>query len=165
MTQEEVLVTGKIVWGRLIGATVTAIGLIGGVIAIYSFYLSYSRYDLTGQWSLANTIESTSYHEYKNLKLGYRVILQQQGTVLTGTGEKWSENDKSLPPLAHSHITLTGTISGNKVIATFLEEGKERKTEGTLDWIYNPKTKSLAGTFTSTAANASGPSTAKIFTQ
>ena len=165
MTQEEVIQTGKKVWGAFIGWTATAIGIIGGLIAIYSFWQSNPRYDLSGQWNLANTIETTSYTEYRNLKLGYRLFLTQRGTALTGTGEKWTENGRSLPPSAHAHINLTGSVSGNKVIATFQEDGADRKTEGTLDWTFDPKTKSLVGKFTSTAANASGPSTAQIFTE
>jgi hypothetical protein len=165
MTAETVIDTSKKVWGTIIGWTATGLGIVGGIIAIITFMQSYSRYDLSGQWNLANTIESTSYNEYKNLKLGYRLFLTQQGTALTGTGEKWTENGKSIPPSAHTHIKLTGSVSGNKVIATFQEDGTDRKTEGTLSWTYDPKTNSLVGTFTSTAANASGRSAAQVYTE
>ena len=165
MTQEEVLVAGKKVWGTVIRGTATALGIIGGIIAIYSFLQTYSRYDLTGQWNLNNTIQTTSDSKYKGLKLGYRIFLTQSETNLTGTGEKWYENGKTIPPSAHTHISLTGSISGSKVTATMEEEGTERKTEGTLEWTYNPKTKTLTGTFTSTAADTSGPSSAELSPQ
>ncbi|HKD50475.1 MAG TPA: hypothetical protein VKB90_06745 [Candidatus Acidoferrum sp.] len=150
----------KKVWKSVVGSTVTAVTVIGGFFGIYSFMQGYSRYDLTGQWTITNTIVSTSYQPYKGLKLGYTVFLTQHGTDITGTGEKESEDGKDLPSGAHTPIEVNGSISGRKITATFIEKGAKRESEGTFSWTYQAKTKGLAGTFTSTAADTSGPSTA-----
>ena len=150
----------KKLWKSVVGFTVTGLAVVGGFLGIYTFLQSYSRYDLTGKWIITNTIQSTSYHPYQGLKLGYTVFLTQHGTDITGTGEKESENGRDLPVGAHSHVNITGSISGKKIAATFIEEGTERKTEGTFDWTYESGTSSLAGKFTSTAADAAGPSVA-----
>jgi hypothetical protein len=150
----------KKLWKSVVGYTVTGLAVVGGFIGIYTFLVNYSRYDLSGKWIIINTIQSTSYHPYQGLKLGYTVFLTQHGTDITGAGEKESENGRDLPPAAHNHISITGSISGKKITATFVEEGTERKTEGTFDWTYSSGTNALAGTFTSTAADAAGPSAA-----
>ncbi len=145
-------------WKSVVGFTVTALAVVGGFLGIYTFLQGYSHYNLTGKWIVTDTIESTSDNAYKGLKLGYTIFLTQNGTVIQGTGEKESENGSDLPPTAHSPIDLTGSISGRKITATFHEIGTKRKTEGTYDWTYDPGTKTLTGAFTSTAADASGPS-------
>lgn len=148
-------------WKSIVGSTVTGLAVVGGFLGVYTFLQSYSRYDLTGKWIVTNTIQSTSFHPYQGLKVGYSVFLTQRGTDITGTGEKESENGRDLPASAHSHVDITGSISGKKITATFVEKGTERKTEGTFDWTYESKTSALAGTFTSTAADAAGPSAAR----
>lgn len=149
------------VWKTIVGSTVTALTVIGGVLGILSYMSSYSKYDLNGEWTIINTIKSTTYHPYQNLKLGYHVFLTQDGTDITGTGEKWSENGEELVPSAHTPITMRGSIKGTKVTATFREDGTDRKTEGTFGWTYQSGTQSLSGSFTSTAADSSGPSDAQ----
>lgn len=151
----------KKLWKSIVGSTVTGLAVVGGFLGIYTFLQSYSRYDLTGKWIVTNTIQSTSFHPYQGLKLGYSVFITQHGTDITGTGEKESENGRDLPASAHSHFDITGSISGKKITATFVEKGTERKTEGTFNWTYESKTSALAGTFTSTAADAAGPSEAR----
>ncbi len=147
-------------WKSVVGYTVTGLAVVGGFLGIYTFLQGYSRYDLSGKWIITNTVQSTSYHPFQGLKLGYTVFLTQHGTDITGTGEKESENGRDLPPGAHNHVNIIGSISGKKITATFVEEGTERKTEGTFDWTYESGTNALAGTFTSTAADAAGPSAA-----
>lgn len=155
------LETGRKLWKTIVGSTVTGLTVIGGVLGIWSFLGTYTPYDLNGAWTVTNTIQSTTDSAYKDLRLGYHMFLVQKETDISGTGEKWSENDEELPPKAHTHITMMGSIKGTKVTGSFQEEGALRKTEGTFDWNYQKGTKSLSGTFTSTAANASGPSMAQ----
>ncbi|GAC1619203.1 MAG: hypothetical protein PVS2B2_28100 [Candidatus Acidiferrum sp.] len=135
-----------------------ALAILGGVIGLYSLRHRSSNYDLSGEWRITNTIQSTSYHAYQGVKLGYRIFLTQRGTDITGTGEKWSEDDKWLPPYAHTPIEITASVSGNKIFATFHETGTARKSAGTFDWTYLPETHSLSGSFTSTAADSRGSS-------
>jgi serine/threonine protein kinase len=139
-------------------ASVTALLILGGLIGIYTFRHNSPKIDLSGEWKIENTIQSTSFHPFQGLRLGYRVFLSQRGTDLTGTGEKWSEDDKWLPPKAHTPIQISASISGNKIFATFQETGAQRTTTGTFDWTYQPETNSLSGTFSSTAADSRGSS-------
>lgn len=158
MGAEESTPSVKKLWKSIVASTVTAVTVIGGFFGIYSFLQGYSHYDLSGEWTITNTIQSTSYRPYQGLKLGYTVYLTQRGTDLTGTGEKESEDGKDLGPKGHTPIKITGVIKGREITATFAEEGTKRNSEGTFNWTYQPKSKSLLGTFTSTAADASGPS-------
>lgn len=158
MSPDDPIKSAKKLWRVVIASTISALAIIGGFIGIYTFWQSYSRYNLAGQWTITNTIETTTDSHFRGLKLGYEIFLTQAGTNLAGTGEKVSENGKPLPPTAHTPISMNGTISGNNISATFQERGTERKTEGVLKWTYNPQTQTLSGTFTSTAASASGPS-------
>ena len=148
-------------WKTLIGAAGTGLTVIGGVLGIVSFIGTYSPYNLNGPWTITNTIQSTTYTPFKNLKVGYHVFLTQKGTDITGTGEKWSENGVELPPPAHTPITITGSIHRTKVTLTFREDGTKRPTEGTFNWTYQKKPQTLSGNFTTTAADASGPSLAQ----
>jgi hypothetical protein len=141
--------------------TVTGLAVVGSFLGIYTFLQGYSRYDLSGKWIITNTIQSTSYQPYQGLKLDYTVFLSQHGTDITGYGEKESENGRDLPPGAHNHISITGSIRGKKITATFVEEGTRRKTEGTFEWTCEPGNNTLAGTFTSTAADTAGLSAAQ----
>ncbi|HEY0548656.1 MAG TPA: DUF4388 domain-containing protein, partial [Verrucomicrobiae bacterium] len=53
--------------------------------------------DLSGRWNVVNTIEATSYSSFKNLKIGFDISIDQNGTSFTGKGHKVSENGRSLP--------------------------------------------------------------------
>ncbi|PAY03172.1 hypothetical protein CKO50_01200 [Pseudoalteromonas sp. HM-SA03] len=67
---------------------VAFIGLIGTLIGILQYYESKPSDDLTGQWKLTLTIDSTSYRPYQGLEVGYSLYLNQVGSQVTGTGEK-----------------------------------------------------------------------------
>jgi len=105
-------------WKLAAARVSAALALVGGVLGLYDFCVSHSWYNVTGQWTISNTIQSTSYRPYQGLALGYRVFLTQKGTDITGNGEKWSENSVELPSGAHTPITIAGSISGKKITAT-----------------------------------------------
>jgi hypothetical protein len=116
--------------------------------------------NLTGDWELTNTIETTSYPAYANLRLGYRLSISQTGTEFTGEGEKISENDRPLKAEERTPIHVTGSVSEDEVGATFVEEGARRKTSGRFAWTVGGSGNRLSGTFSSSAASASGSSVA-----
>ena len=116
--------------------------------------------DLTGKWNVVNTVERTSYSSYKNMQIGFQVSINQNGKGFTGTGEKVSENGRSLPAGSRTPINVKGSIDGDRVEATFSEEGGTRRTNGRFVWTID-KAGGLTGTFSSNAARASGKSTAK----
>lgn len=116
--------------------------------------------DLSGNWSVVNTVEQTSYSAYKNMKVGFNVSINQTGRDFTGTGEKISENGRSLPATSRTPIVVKGTVDGDKVEATFSENGTLRTTNGRFVWRIDKTSGGLTGTFVSNAARSSGKSAA-----
>ena len=117
--------------------------------------------DLSGWWEMTNTIQSTNYADFKGLRLGYRVQLEQDGDRIVGRGQKWSENGRTLPASARTPLTVTGTVDGDKVILEFKERGAKRTTGGSFSWTLSPDRTALRGSFQSTAADTSGSSLAR----
>lgn len=116
--------------------------------------------NLTGKWSVVNTIQKTSFQPFRDLKIGFDLAINQSGNSFTGKGQKVSENGRSLPVQSRTPIEVKGSINGNRVEATFFENGSVRKTNGRFVWQLD-STGGLNGTFISTAANTSGKSAAK----
>jgi hypothetical protein len=114
--------------------------------------------NLSGEWNVVNTIETTSYPAYANLRLGYHLVINQTGTEFTGDGEKSSENGRSMADYERTPIHVTGSVNQNRVTATFVEAGQRRSTSGSFDWTMTGG--ELRGTFSSTAAKSSGQSIA-----
>jgi hypothetical protein len=116
--------------------------------------------ELTGKWNIVNTVQKTSYNSFNNLKVGFDLSIQQNGEGFTGTGQKVSENGRSLPAGSRTPIHVKGSIHGDRVEATFFEEGTARKTNGRFVWRIN-RAGALTGTFMTNAARSSGTSTAR----
>jgi hypothetical protein len=116
--------------------------------------------NLTGNWKVINTVEQTSYEPYRNMEIGFNVAINQAGKAFTGTGQKISENGRSLPAGGRTPIEVKGTIDGDTVKATFSETGAARKTNGHFVWRIDRGNGGLRGTFVSTAARARGKSAA-----
>jgi penicillin-binding protein 1A len=117
--------------------------------------------DLSGWWEMTNTIQSTNYADFKGLRLGYRIQIEQEGDRLVGRGQKWSENGRTLPAGARSPITVTGSVDGRNVTLQFTERGAKRSTNGSFSWQLSADRTALRGSFQSTAANTSGSSLAR----
>ena len=113
--------------------------------------------DLTGEWRVINTVQKTAYKSFDNMKVGFRLKINQQGKEFTGKGEKFSENGQTLSAAYRTPIHVIGSIDGDKVVGTFIEDGRMRRTNGHFVWKLQSG-RELAGTFVSTAANSSGRS-------
>jgi hypothetical protein len=116
--------------------------------------------DLSGDWNLVNTIEKTSFPSYANLRLGYHLSIQQNGTEFTAEGEKNAENGVTMDKSERTAIHVSGSVRYDNVSATFVEEGMRRKTSGRFEWKLSSAGNQLRGVFFSTAANSSGSSVA-----
>ena len=114
--------------------------------------------DLTGEWQVINTVENTGYKSFDKIQLGFRLKINQKGKEFTAKGEKFSENGKTLPAVSRTPIRVTGSIEGDKVVATFVEDGRTRRSNGRFVWRLQNGGDALAGTFISTAANSRGRS-------
>ena len=116
-------------------------------------------HDLTGEWRVINTIEKTAYKSFDNMQVGFRLTINQNGNEFTASGVKFSENGQTLPAAQRTPIRVQGSIEGDKVVATFTEDGRTRRTNGRFVWKLENGNDSLAGTFVSNAAKSSGRST------
>ena len=116
--------------------------------------------DLSGTWNVVNTIETTSYNTYKNMKIGFALSINQTGTTFTGNGKKVSENGRSLPAESRTPIQVKGSINGDRIEATFFEQGTARKSNGRFIWRIDKAGRGLTGNFATTAARSSGRSAA-----
>lgn len=116
--------------------------------------------NLTGTWTVVNTVEKSSYRSFAKLRIGYRLIISQSGRNFTAEGEKLLENGRTLPTSGRTAIHLTGAVEGKTIGASFVEEGALRKTSGRFVWQLQRKGTLMKGTFISTAANSSGTSVA-----
>jgi hypothetical protein len=112
--------------------------------------------DLTGDWHIINTIQKTRFKPYDKMQVGFRLRINQHGKQFTAKGEKFSENGQTLPAAGRTPIEMTGSIEDDKVVATFVENGRMRRTNGRFVW--RVQNDGLAGTFVSSAANSSGRS-------
>ena len=115
--------------------------------------------DVSGQWELTNRVVSTDYEGFRGLNLGYRITLRQNGSRITGSGQKVTEN--GTPVGNRTPITVSGRIEGSAVVLTFTEQGATRESAGTFRWQLSPDGSSLRGSFWSDAANTNGPSSAR----
>ena len=116
--------------------------------------------DLSGKWNVVNTVETTSYGTYKNMKIGFALSINQTGKTFSGSGRKVSENGRSLPAGSRTPIQVQGSIEGDRIEATFFEDGTARKSNGRFIWRIDKAGRGLSGNFATTAARSSGRSSA-----
>src|SRR6185503_16389763 len=100
------------------------------------------------------------YRSFKNMKIGFALSINQPGTSFTGTGHKVSENGRSLPAGSRTPIQVQGSIEGDRIEATFFEDGTARKSNGRFIWRIDKAGRGLSGNFATTAARSSGKSAA-----
>jgi hypothetical protein len=144
---------------KLIVTVVTsALGITSGTLGLREYRDRHPGVDISGEWQLENTLESTTRSTFQGMRLGYRVFFQQDGRNVHATGEKVSENGQSIPSSAHTPIAFSGIIKGRKLTGPFVEQGTKRESTGKFEWTISSDEERLSGTFTSTAASASGPS-------
>jgi hypothetical protein len=117
--------------------------------------------DLTGKWNVVNSVQKTSYRSFQNMNIGFELTINQSGKSFTGAGQKISENGHSLPATSRTPIEVKGSIDGDRVEATFFEQGTLRKTNGRFVWRIDQASGGLNGTFVTTAAGSSGKSAAR----
>lgn len=111
--------------------------------------------DLQGVWSMTTSVESATYPAYVGLRLGYVLELIQQGDRLTGTGQKVAENGRRLSGAARTPITVSGSVSGDRLILSFTEQGTRRSSDGKLV-LHREDDEVLRGRFSSDAAQSGG---------
>ena len=143
--------------------------VLGGIVLALLFFVwndvYWKRDTLMGVWTLTTTTESTTYDPYVGMVLTYDVILVQQGSNISGTGEKTSERTRSsgsheYQPANRVRVELEGAIryrffASNLIDVHLKEQGRERETSSYLKLEYVDDHE-LSGTFLSTAADSRG---------
>ncbi len=114
-----------------------------------------SLQNVSGSWSMATQVESTSYSPYTGLRLGYEMKLEQDGDRVTGVGRKVTENGSEIGERAQTPLTVSGTIAGDRLTLTFEERGTQRATQGKFVLLVDDAG-TLRGRFSSNAAQSSG---------
>jgi hypothetical protein len=110
---------------------------------------------VSGPWTLATRVESSSLARFKGLQLGYRMELKQNGDRVIGVGRKIAENGTAIRSRAQTPLAVNGTIEGDRLTLSFTERGARRPTRGKFILLLD-ETGTLRGRFTSTAARSSG---------
>jgi SmpA / OmlA family len=114
--------------------------------------------DLTGEWTILNTVVETSYPAFQQLQVGFHLTIQHEGQVFHGVGEKQRENGQPIPRSARRPLRIQGmVVEGGVISATFQEEGWSRPSTGHFRLRLQDRSR-LTGTFVSTAAKAKGSS-------
>lgn len=111
--------------------------------------------DVSGSWTLATHITSSSFARFEGLQLGYEIQLEQAGDRVRGAGRKVTQNGDGIGPRAQTPISLDGTIDGDRLTLTFNERGARRPTQGKFVLLVD-EAGTLRGRFSSTAAHSSG---------
>ena len=90
---DEAVKGNKFSWGAITGGLVTLITLVGGVIGIWTGVIPIlqARNKIDGVWTLKTQTKITTYKKFEGMELTYTVNLNQDGTHITGKGEKVGE--------------------------------------------------------------------------
>lgn len=120
--------------------------------------------NISGQWYFVNETQDTTYEKFKGLKVYYKVMLVQQGNLISGHGEKIKDElDGEVTEYSGANkipIKITGYlkqnfISKDKLNLYYSEEGVNRISSTFHNLIRFNDTK-MVGSFDSTIANSSG---------
>jgi len=145
-------------WSKGIATLVTLVTIVSGVVAIKDYFDHRPKYDLSGRWTIENTVERTTYSPYLNTRTSFTVAFTQNGNEFTGVGEKTAISGHAVTGHDHTPLKIHGTLEGGRIHATFTEQGIKRETSGVFDWAVSNQSSRWVGTFFSTAADTSGPS-------
>jgi cytoskeletal protein RodZ len=116
--------------------------------------------DISGDWTLATFVESSSVRDYEGLQLGYQLNLQQNGSRISGEGMKTLENGREIAQFAQTPIIVSGTMDGGRLTLTFTERGRRRDSGGKMILALQ-EDGVLRGRFSSSAAKSSGTAEAR----
>lgn len=126
------------------------------IISCWQFYDSIRHENITGQWYLTFTNESSSYRPYIGETHTQKVFFTQDKCSIEGEGEKWEYNGVVLPFNMHRRLNYKGTVEGKRITARYILNGLKRESEGNIDVVINQDGKTLMGKFSGTAGDTKG---------
>lgn len=150
-------------WVSYLGNAVTAVTLLGGGIALWDkFNSTRARPDLSGRWTITNTVISSAGGHYDGDVYVYSVgVTESADHHLSGTGEQTLYNHQA----AKSRFPITisdGKHTDEQVKVNFTVQGN-REFTGTL-WLKRDEEDParLSGTFEHTAGGTQGITEVRI---
>ena len=146
-------------------STISAI-LIAIIFFIWNDFFNNTS-NLSGAWRVEDYVLESNYPQYEGMTLYFDVLLQQNGTEISGTAEKVVEKFKSglerkIDGDERVRLEIIGTLKNNyfskdRVTVHFIEHGIQRDTSTIMNLRVTSKNK-IEGTFISTAADSRGKS-------
>jgi hypothetical protein len=137
-----------------------AVGLIGGLIGLLTIVWVAIHPNVAGHWSLGDKIEKSTDPSYIGKTVTYDIFLMQDGTSLTGSGERMAQDGVPLPTKQRTHIDISGSVGLTSIDAIFKEQGTERISTGAIH-LRRKTDGTWADTFESDVAGSSGSSSIK----
>jgi hypothetical protein len=143
--------------------------IISGILLTFILFLIKEhilpKKNITGQWKTILKINKSSYKPYNNLNIEFNIHLLQNGTQITGSGEKVRDfhidgNETVFERNKRVKLEIIGYyektyLRKSKVFLNIIEKGRERESRSTYVMTVTKSTL-LNGTFTSTAADSRG---------
>ena len=117
--------------------------------------------DLTGWWELTDVVESLGPGAGAPRRIVYRVLLRQEGSLVTGQGERWAVDGRVLRREERSAFRVSGAIFEREVVARFSEHDGGALATTTLRWEISATGDELRGSFAGSPLDAAGTSTAR----
>lgn len=124
-------------------------GLILTFILFFINEVCFPKKNLSGEWEAKLNIVKTSYDNYKNLKLVYKIHLIQKGYELSGSGEKIKEissdgNEIEFAAEKRVVINIEGYYQRNYIRKSLItlniqERGRRRESRATYILFYKRK--------------------------
>lgn len=111
--------------------------------------------DVSGRWTVATRVESSTLERFEGLRLGYELELQQDGTRVTGSGYKVTENGTRIRRGGRTPIEVQGVSDEKGLTLSFVERGTRRASTGRFVLFHESEGR-LRGRFASDAARSSG---------
>lgn len=168
-------ITGRTVWDFLSGIFSNnriffsliigiLIGLVVGISKIVDIKVIWEngavrirniKPNIEGEWEIINRIQNSTYGQYENLTLIWRLYISQKGNEISGHAIKIVEDGEILEGNRKSRLNiLSGKIEANKISIIYEENGNN----GRFEWYYCKDLDIMKGTFSSSLALTKGSS-------
>jgi transcriptional regulator with XRE-family HTH domain len=116
--------------------------------------------DVSGAWALTNRLEPAKSGGDRSFNRGFRLQLQQRGNRVSGRGQQWMENGRSIAVHNRPSIRVEGIVSGRRLELNVIDGATSRFSAG--KFVMNVTgDETMRGRFVGTAANARGMSLAR----
>ena len=151
------------IWANFLGGLFLVL-----VVFIWNDLLRRNK-NLSGEWEVANSLESSDLNSFLNLKVLWRMHILQNGTTISGSGEKIKEissdgQELEYDPEKRDSVELQGYIEKsylpfrkNHVFINVIQVGRLRRSRATYTLKYKTDSE-LIGRFITTAGNSRGKS-------